>query len=173
MKGEEGLKIGLTALEEVPDEERQYPRHDEKDDDEHIGQRRREIGGQLAAEDGENVAHCGSGRGGCWGRLGRSGRDFAKNVVEPAALHLQATDRPAALARELGDFTDNRTPVARENDDAVAGAAANRLDRRHTRQGRQFGPKIPIGAAGYGKAYRVVVARTLREFDRRAIGEDS
>src|SRR5712691_7690175 len=57
MKGEEGLQIGLTALEEIADEERHHPRHNEKDDDENVGERRREIGGQLAAKDGQDVAH--------------------------------------------------------------------------------------------------------------------
>src|SRR6202048_4973494 len=52
MKGEERLEIGLAPLEEIADEERQYPRHREKDDDEHISERRREIGGKFTAEYG-------------------------------------------------------------------------------------------------------------------------
>src|SRR5260370_25299688 len=57
MKGEEGLEIGLATLEKVADEERQYARNQEKYDDEHIRERRRKIVGQLAAEDGQDVAH--------------------------------------------------------------------------------------------------------------------
>src|SRR5215831_921373 len=59
MKGKEGLEIGLAPLEEIAYEERQYSRHHEKNDDEHIGEWRREVGGQLAAEDGQDVAHRG------------------------------------------------------------------------------------------------------------------
>src|SRR5271165_874864 len=57
MKGEERLEIGLAAFEEIADKECQYSRHHEKDDDEHIGERRRKIGGQFAAENGQDVAH--------------------------------------------------------------------------------------------------------------------
>src|SRR5215472_6763980 len=50
MKVEERLQIGLAALEEIADKERQYSRHYEKYYDEHIGKRGREIPRQLAAE---------------------------------------------------------------------------------------------------------------------------
>ena len=49
------LQIGLAALEEIADEKGQYPGEHEKDDDEHIGERRREIARQLAAADDRDV----------------------------------------------------------------------------------------------------------------------
>src|SRR5581483_11587823 len=57
MKGEEGLQVRLTALEKIAEEERKRPGHDEKDDDEDIGERRGEIALQLAAEDHESAVH--------------------------------------------------------------------------------------------------------------------
>src|SRR6266446_3912073 len=57
MKGEKGLQVGLPALEEIAEEEGQHPRHDEKDHDEHIGERGGEIARELAAKDGRDVAH--------------------------------------------------------------------------------------------------------------------
>src|SRR5215472_753806 len=57
MEVEEGLEIGLPALEEIADKERQSSRHHEKDDDEHIGQRGREVPSQLAAENREGAVH--------------------------------------------------------------------------------------------------------------------
>jgi len=57
MKGEEGLQISLAALEEIADKEGQRSCHDQEDDDKHVGERRREIAGQLAPKDGEDVAH--------------------------------------------------------------------------------------------------------------------
>src|ERR1700730_6128021 len=57
MKSEEGLQVGFPALEEIADEEAQSPRHDEKDDDEHIGERGGEIARELAAKNGRDVVH--------------------------------------------------------------------------------------------------------------------
>ncbi len=57
MKGVKRLQVGLASLEEIADEKGQYPREHEKNHDEHIGERRREIAGQLAAADDEYVTH--------------------------------------------------------------------------------------------------------------------
>src|SRR3954451_19175166 len=57
MEREEGLQVGLAAFEEIAHEKGQDPGEHEKDDDEHVGERRREIAGELAAEDGEGIAH--------------------------------------------------------------------------------------------------------------------
>src|SRR5439155_14594254 len=57
MKGEEGLQIGLAAFEKITDKKSQHPCQDKKDHNEHVSQRRREITGQLAAADGQDVAH--------------------------------------------------------------------------------------------------------------------
>src|SRR3984893_17177169 len=57
MKRKKGLQVGLPALQEIAEEEGQHPRHDEKDHDEHIGERGGEIAGELAAKDGQDVAH--------------------------------------------------------------------------------------------------------------------
>src|SRR5271163_1990090 len=58
MKGKEGLQVGLPALEEIAEKERQYSRHDQKDDNEHVGERSSEIAGELTAKYGQDVAHC-------------------------------------------------------------------------------------------------------------------
>src|SRR6516164_2613349 len=58
MKGEEGLQVGLSALEEIAEKKRQHSRHDQKYDDEHVGERGGEIAGELAAKNGQDVAHC-------------------------------------------------------------------------------------------------------------------
>src|SRR5215467_7510973 len=102
MKCEEGLQIGLITVEEIADKERQHPRHYQEYDDEHVGQRRREIAGELAAKDCEDVAHRYLGRGDR-SRFRRGGRDLAENVVEPTPLNLQTRDRPGAVACEIGD----------------------------------------------------------------------
>src|SRR5271156_2719527 len=57
MKIEERLQGGLAALEEIADVEGQRAGHHEENDDEHVGHRRGEIRGQLAAEDHANRAH--------------------------------------------------------------------------------------------------------------------
>src|SRR6516164_10540607 len=57
MKGKEGLQVGLPALEEITEKERQYSGHDQKDDDEHVGERSGKIACELAAKDGQDVAH--------------------------------------------------------------------------------------------------------------------
>ena len=49
MEDEERLQIGLAALEEAAEEEGERPGQRQEDDDEDIGERRREIAGQLAA----------------------------------------------------------------------------------------------------------------------------
>src|SRR6516225_8704666 len=58
MKGKERLQVGLPTLEEIAEKERQHSRHDQKDDDEHVGERSCEIAGELAAKYGQDVAHC-------------------------------------------------------------------------------------------------------------------
>src|SRR6516162_7524692 len=112
MKCEEGLQIGLTTVEKIADKERQHPRHYQEYDDEHVGQRRREIAGELAAKDREDVAHRYLRRGDRR-RFRRGGRDLAKYVIEPAPFDLQTRDRPGAVAREIGDVGDDRSAAAR------------------------------------------------------------
>src|SRR5215469_3800912 len=60
MKREKRLQIGLPAAEEIADEKRQHSRHNQKDDDKHIGERGREIADELASEDGQDIAHGGA-----------------------------------------------------------------------------------------------------------------
>src|SRR5262249_23705680 len=57
MKREKGLQVGLPTIKEITEKEGQYPRHDEKDDDEHVGERGGEIAGELATKYGQDVAH--------------------------------------------------------------------------------------------------------------------
>src|ERR1041385_408781 len=57
MEQEEGLQIGLAAVEEIAEIEGERPGHGEEDDQEHIGHRRGEIAGQLTLEDVGDIAH--------------------------------------------------------------------------------------------------------------------
>src|SRR5262249_49816513 len=58
VKREKGLQVGLPTVEEITKKERQHSRHDEKDHDKHVGERSGEIAGELAAKNGQDVAHC-------------------------------------------------------------------------------------------------------------------
>src|SRR5271165_7514545 len=60
MECEKWLQISLTAGEKVADKKRQHPGHHQKDDDEHIGERGREIADELAPENGQDIAHRGT-----------------------------------------------------------------------------------------------------------------
>src|SRR6185436_3600670 len=57
MPGEERLEVGLPALVEAAEREREPARGDEKDHDEHVRDRRRKVARELAAEDGDHRAH--------------------------------------------------------------------------------------------------------------------
>jgi hypothetical protein len=85
------------------------------------------------------------------------GGDFAKDVVEPAALDLQTRNLPAMGACEIGDVADDRAAAVRENHQCIALAVADRLDRRHSRQLRQLGADLRVGG-GYTETHGVVVA---------------
>src|SRR5204863_1590071 len=101
VKGEEGLQIGLAAVEEIADKEGQDAREHKKDNDEQIGERGRKIAPELAAEDGEGAGHnSGSVRERV---LGKWGGDRAKHVVETAALDIEAGNGPAAFAGKPDD----------------------------------------------------------------------
>ena len=54
---EERREVGLPALEEAADVEGEGAGQRHEDDEEHGGQRRREIGGELALGDDPGVAH--------------------------------------------------------------------------------------------------------------------
>src|SRR6516164_1470790 len=58
MKGEKGLQVSLAPLKEIAEEKCQHSRHDQKYYDEHISERGREIAGELAAKNGQDIAHC-------------------------------------------------------------------------------------------------------------------
>src|SRR5271169_4520002 len=86
MKGEKGLQVGLPALEEITEKERQYSGHDQKDDDEHIGERSGKIACELTAKDGQDVAHC------CRIKSRTEGRSRDKQISLRLPVGRQPTD---------------------------------------------------------------------------------
>ena len=173
MKGEEGLQIGLAALEEIADEEGQHPRHHEKDDDEHIGERRREIAGQLAAEDGQDVAHrcqaaaaTGAGSGGAVVISRKTSSSRPRSTRRPVIV------QPRSRARSAISATTGCPPRGKTMSPSPS-RIADRLDRRHPGQRRQLGADMRIGAAGDAEANGVVMARALGELCRGSVGEDA
>src|SRR3569832_1956762 len=60
MVGEEHRQVGHAVVVEAADIERERAHREQEDHDEHIGQRRREIGRKLALEDGPDVTHAAS-----------------------------------------------------------------------------------------------------------------
>src|SRR5512132_1996106 len=73
MKGKERLQARLPALEEAADVERQRARQREKDDDEDIGDRRREVAGEFAPGDRARFTQHGRSRF-VWSACGRRRR---------------------------------------------------------------------------------------------------
>src|SRR5262249_23223562 len=57
MEVEERLQVGLAALVEVAEVERERAGQDQEDHDEDVGDRRREVAAQLALEDRDDAAH--------------------------------------------------------------------------------------------------------------------
>src|SRR5258708_32217832 len=62
MKYEERLQVGLAAFEKSPQVEREPGGQHQEDQDEYVGKRRREIGGQLAPEDDHDAPRVNGGR---------------------------------------------------------------------------------------------------------------
>src|SRR5438105_15731737 len=61
MEGEERIEVGLAALVEVSEIEREDVGEEQEDDDENVRERRREVARELAAHDDAHVAHDAAG----------------------------------------------------------------------------------------------------------------
>src|SRR6266566_313126 len=114
MKVEKGLQVGLPALEEIAEEEGQHPCQNEKDDDEHIGERGGKIAGELAAKDGQDVAHQSQAATG-------TGVSATGAVViwrktsssRPRSTRRPVTSQPCARARSATLATTDRLPLGK------------------------------------------------------------
>src|SRR6516165_1006792 len=160
MKGEEGLQVGLPALEEIAEKKGQHSRHDEKDDYKHVGERSGEIAGELAAKNGQDVVHCRQIRG----RMG--GRSCGPQLSLRRPVALQPTDEIRGesrdpLLRHLGLSSIGNTVRS------VSGSRCGEMDLRFRggdgnllRNTRSFrvGPQA-AAATRAGSGWTVVISR--------------
>ena len=134
-----------------PSEKGQDAGQHQKDHDEHIGQRRREIARQLAAEDRSQDAAHGELRP-C-ARTALGGSVIARNTSSsrPRSTRSPVTGQPRC-AHELGDLGDDRAAVAREDPSA-------RRPRRRSTGSTDGDPGQPRQLAGDASDRRAAAAR--------------
>ena len=89
MEIEERLQVGLAALVEIAEIERERAGQHQEDHDEHVRDRRREIAAQLALEDRDDRRSCARLLAGC------ALRDGAEHLVEAAAFERELAHRDA------------------------------------------------------------------------------
>ena len=176
MKLEESVEGRLTAVEEAPEEERQRSGEGQEHDDEHVGDRGREIAGQLAPADGPDVAQGvgGARGGGRWSARRRAERRAPDPGAPPPAVRSRNTSsrsprhgrsRSTGHARSRARCRDRRQdlPAVRGDDgqrpERVAGIAL--LHARYARQRLQLGANRRGPLAGQRKTTRRLNSRDL------------
>src|ERR1041384_4929294 len=99
--------------------------------------------------------------------------DRAEDIVETAALDIEAGDGPTALAGKPDDRVGNRLPVPGENAKAGLTVIRGYLDRSDAGPLAQLGGNRGGIAGSEIEAHGIVVARAGGELRRRTVGEDA
>src|SRR5437660_4434343 len=105
--------------------------------------------------------------------LGKWGGDCAEDVVETAALDIEAGNRPAAFAGKPDDPVGDRLPVLRENAKARLALIGRDLDRSDAGPLAQLGGDRGGIAGSEIEAHGVVIPRAGGELGRRTVGENA
>src|SRR5437868_14927102 len=99
--------------------------------------------------------------------------DCAEDVVETAALDIEAGNRPAAFAGKPDDRVGDRLPVLRENAKARLALIGHYLDRSDAGPLAQLGGNRGGIAGSEIEAHGVVLPRAGGEIGPRTVGADS
>ena len=185
MKLEESVEGRLAEDEEVPEEERQRSGEGEKHDDEHVGDRGREIARQLAPADRPDIAQGIRGARRGWRPARRRGqgrrvpavsvgRQAAKHLVQESPAWPESLDRPCAFPSRRRDRRQD-LPAARGNDGQLLhrAVAIARLHRRNARQRLQLGTNWRGPLARQRKRHGIEQPRLALEVLGGAVRDDS
>src|SRR5438046_7806247 len=104
--------------------------------------------------------------------LGKWGGDCAEDVVETAALDIEAGNGPAAFAGKPDDGVGDRLPVLRENAKARLALIGRYLDRSDAGPLAQLGGNRGGIAGSEIEAHGVVIPRAGGETGRRTVDEN-
>ena len=139
MPAEEGLQIRLAAFEQPAHLEGEYRGQHQKDHDEDIGQRRREIAAQFAAENHHylvQIAAPSVAAGRDAAALGARLGQCAKHLVEPSRLEMQLGNVPIEFRDQRAHRGQGIGARARHRGDPQVAFVG--LHRRHFGEGPEF-----------------------------------